>query len=61
MEHTPIAQFTVTITATENASWQGTVEMEGQRCCFRSEMELLRHLLAHYPSLWPDSREKHNK
>ena len=61
MEHTPIAQFTVTITATENASWQGTVEMEGQRCCFRSEMELLRHLLAHYPSPRPDIKENHNK
>ena len=61
MEHIPIAQFTVTITATENASWQGTVEMEGQRCCFRSEMELLRRLLAHYPSLRPDSKENHNK
>lgn len=61
MEHTPIAQFTVTITATENASWQGTVEMEGRRCCFRSEMELLRHLLAHYPSLRPDIKENHNK
>ena len=60
MEHTPIAQFTVTITATENASWQGTVEMEGQRC-FRSKMELLRRLLAHYPSLRPDIKENHNK
>ena len=61
MEHTPIAQFTVTITATENASWQGTVEMEGQRCCFRSEMELLHHLLVHYPSLRSDIKENHNK
>ena len=51
-EHT--ARFTVTVTSTENASWQGTVELGGMEQPFCSELELLRRILEHYPSLRPD-------
>ncbi len=51
-EHT--ARFTVTVTSTENASWQGTVELGGVEQPFCSELELLRRILEHYPSLRPD-------
>lgn len=55
MEQTYIARFTVNVTSTDNASWQGTVEADGESITFRSEMELLRFLLARYPSLRPDT------
>ena len=42
MEQNVLAHFTVTVTSTENASWQGVVESNGKRFAFESELQLLR-------------------
>ena len=49
----PIVQFSVTVTSTENASWQGVVECGGKRYAFRSELQLLRWLAEQHPALRP--------
>ena len=42
MEQNVLAHFTVTVTSTENASWQGVVESNGKKFEFQSELQLLR-------------------
>ena len=55
MEHSCMARFTVSIISVDNATWQGTVEMDGKRYHFSSEMDLLKYLLKRYPSLRPST------
>ena len=55
MEQKAIAQFTVMVTSTENASWQGIVESNGKEFEFQSELQLLRWVMEQYPSLRPDT------
>ena len=55
MEHSCMARFTVSIISVDNATWQGTVEMDGERYYFSSEMDLLKYLLKRYPSLRPST------
>ena len=55
MEHPCMARFTVSIISVDNATWQGTVEMDGERYHFSSEMDLLKYLLKRYPSLRPST------
>ena len=55
MEQNVQAHFTVTVTSTENASWQGVVESNGKRFAFESELQLLRWVMEQYPSLRPDA------
>ena len=55
MEQKAIVQFTVMVTSTENASWQGVVESNGQKFEFQSELQLLRWVMEQYPSLRPDT------
>ena len=50
-----LAQFTVMVTSTENASWQGIVESNGKEFEFQSELQLLRWVMEQYPSLRPDT------
>jgi len=47
----PIAQFSISITSVENASWQGIVQAGGAAFCFQSELQLLNWLLEQYPAL----------
>ena len=54
MDQTILANFSVTITSAENASWQGYVEINGVRHEFRSELQLLRYVMDHYPALQPN-------
>ena len=54
MEQKAIVQFTVMVTSTENATWQGVVEANGKRFAFESELQLLRWVMKQYPSLRPD-------
>ena len=54
MEQNALAHFTVTVTSTENTSWQGVVESNGKRFAFESELQLLRWVMEQYPSLRPD-------
>ena len=55
MEQNALAHFTVTVTSTENASWQGIVESNGKEFEFQSELQLLRWVMEQYPSLRPDA------
>ena len=55
MEQKAIVQFTVMVTSTENASWQGIVESNGKEFEFQSELQLLRWVMEQYPSLRPDT------
>ena len=55
MEQNVLAHFTVTVTSTENASWQGVVETNGKKFEFQSELQLLRWVMEQYPSLRPDT------
>ena len=55
MNQTSLAQFTVTVTSAENASWQGIVDTGGKKFEFRSELQLLRWIMEQYPALRPDS------
>lgn len=55
MEQKAIVQFTVMVTSTENASWQGIVEANGKEFEFQSELQLLRWVMEQYPSLRPDT------
>ena len=55
MEQNMLARFTVTVTSTENASWQGIVESNGKEFEFQSELQLLRWVMEQYPSLRPDT------
>ena len=50
-----LARFTVMVTSTENASWQGIVESNGKEFEFQSELQLLRWVMEQYPSLRPDT------
>ena len=54
MEQKAIVQFTVMVTSTENASWQGVVESNGKKFEFQSGLQLLRWVMEQYPSLRPD-------
>ena len=47
----PIAQFSISITSAENASWQGIVQAGGAAFRFQSELQLLNWLLEQYPAL----------
>ena len=55
MEQNMLARFTVMVTSTENASWQGIVESNGKEFEFQSELQLLRWVMEQYPSLRPDT------
>jgi len=55
MEQNVLAHFTVTVTSTENASWQGIVESNGKEFEFQSELQLLRWVMEQHPSLRPDT------
>ena len=55
MEQKAIVQFTVMVTSTENASWQGIVESNGKEFEFQSELQLLRWVIEQYPFLRPDT------
>ena len=55
MEQKAIVQFTVMVTSTENASWQGVVESNGKKFEFQSDLQLLRWVMEQYPSLRPDT------
>ena len=55
MEQNMLARFTVTVTFTENASWQGIVETNGKKFEFQSELQLLRWVMEQHPSLRPDT------
>ena len=55
MEQKAIVQFTVMVTSTENASWQGLVESNGKEFEFQSELQLLRWVMEQSPSLRPDT------
>ena len=55
MEQNMLARFTVMVTSTENASWQGVVESNGKKFEFQSELQLLRWVMEQYPSLRPDT------
>ena len=55
MEQNVLAHFTVMVTSTENASWQGAVESNGKKFEFQSELQLLRWVMEQYPSLRPDT------
>ena len=55
MEQNMLARFTVMVTSTENASWQGIVESNGKEFEFQSELQLLRWVMEQYPSLRPDA------
>ena len=55
MEQNMLARFTVMVTSTENASWQGIVESNGKAFEFQSELQLLRWVMEQYPSLRPDT------
>ena len=55
MEQNMLARFTVMVTSTENASWQGIVESNGKEFEFQSELQLLRWIMEQYPSLRPDT------
>ena len=50
-----LARFTVCITGTDDGTWQGTVEGEGECFRFQSEMQLLRWLWKRCPALLPDT------
>jgi len=52
-----IAQFTVTISSAEDATWQGVVTAEDKTFVFKSEMQLLKWLWETYPALIPDSTQ----
>ena len=55
MEQNVLAHFTVTVTSTENASWQGVVESNGKKFEFQSGLQLLRWVMEQYSSLQPDT------
>ena len=54
VDQTILAKFNVTITSADHASWQGYVEIGGDRHEFRSELQLLCCILEQYPALRPD-------
>ena len=54
MDRPILANFTVTITSCDHASWQGYVEIQGTRYEFQSEMQLLQYILDRYPALQPE-------
>ena len=55
MEKKELAAFYVRVLSTENATWQGVVEAEGESFAFHSEMQLLNWLCQKYPDLIPDA------
>lgn len=54
MDRPILANFTVTITSCDHASWQGYVEINGIKHEFRSELQLLRCVMDYYPALHPN-------
>ena len=58
MEQKVIAAFHVRVLSTENATWQGVVEAEGEEYPFYSEMQLLKWLFQKYPVLTPEAGSK---
>ena len=56
MDRPILANFTVTITSCDHASWQGYVEIQGTRYEFQSEMQLLQCILEQYPVLHPEAK-----
>ena len=61
MEQHEITRFTVCVTGTDGGTWQGTVEAEGERFQFQSEMQLLRWLWKRCPALLPDRQSETGK
>ena len=55
MERPILANFNVTITSCDHASWQGYVEIQESRYEFQSEMQLLQCILEQYPALQPEA------
>ena len=55
MEKKELAAFHVRVLSTENATWQGVVEAEGEAYSFHSEIQLFKWLLQKYPDLIPDA------
>lgn len=56
MEEKEIAQFTVRILSTQDATWQGEVVAEGTTFRFQSEVQLLKWLWKRFPPLEPDGK-----
>ena len=56
MEQKEIAQFTIRILSTEDATWQGEVVAEDTTFRFQSEMQLLKWLWKRFPALEPDAK-----
>jgi len=54
MDREMIAQFTVCVSSTEGATWQGTVTAQDESFVFQSEMQLLHWVLEKYPHLKPE-------
>ena len=55
MERKALAEFTVRITSTNNATWQGEVTSCGETFVFESEMQLLKWLCKKHPHLVPEN------
>ena len=53
-----IASFRVCVTSAEDATWQGMVETDSAKYCFKSELQLLRWVMEQFPSLRPDTVRK---
>lgn len=46
----------MTVTSTEDATWQGMVETDGKCIHFTNELQLLQWMMEQYPVLQPEVR-----
>ena len=58
MKKEEYVEFTVRVLSSDNATWQGEVESDGETFSFQSEMQLLKWLCKKYPQLMPDIRSE---